>query len=408
MNQIHCGDNLAIMHSIPDESVDLIYLDPPFFSGRNYEVIWGDEAEKRSFDDRWDGGIMVYINWMKERLTEMHRILKPTGSIYLHVDHHAVHYLKVEMDNIFGMKNFRNEIIWHYPSMSRTNKDFPRKHDNILRYTKSNEWTFNANDVRIPYADSTVSRAKSGGAGFTGKKGNANYLKNDGKISDTVWDIPHIKSGKEKMGYPTQKPEALLERIIKASSNTNDVVFDPFCGCGTTIAVARKLNRQYIGIDISPIACKLISERVSYPLSDIIGLPRTSDEIGNMEPHEFQNWVCQKMSAKNTSPNAKTASGADGGVDGIMQTPLTFPEYHRAPIQVKQSKGVGINTVKNFFATMHGLKKDIGFIVALSFGKGAKELVAKYKNEGSVTIYLLTVEDIIDKTIFDDIASNLK
>ena len=413
MNQIHCGDNLDIMHSMPDESVDLIYLDPPFFSGRNYEVIWGDEAEKRSFDDRWDGGIMVYINWMKERLTEMHRILKPTGSIYLHVDHHAVHYLKVEMDNIFGMKNFRNEIIWHYPSMSNTKKDFPRKHDNILRYTKSNEWTFNPDSIRIEYSESTKGRLSKDGTlkdgYFSGQdKEKVRTLNLKGKIPDTVFNIPHLSSQKERLGYPTQKPEALLERIIKASSNENDVVFDPFCGCGTTIAVARKFGRQYIGIDISPIACKLISERVNYPLSDIIGLPRTSEEIGNMEPHEFQNWVCQKMYAKNTSPDAKKASGADGGVDGVMQTPLTFPEYHRAPIQVKQSKGVGINTVKNFFATMHGLKKDIGFIVALSFGKGAKELVAKYKNEGSVTIYLLTVEDIIDKTIFDDIASNLK
>lgn len=262
MNEIHCGNNLEIMKTMKDEFIDLIYLDPPFYTGRNHESIKDDE--KRTFNDKWDT-LNKYIDFITMRLKECHRILKSSGTIYLHVDHHAVHYLKVEMDKIFGIKNFRNEIIWHFPSMSRTNKDFPRKHHNILRYVKSNKWIFNANNILVPYADSTISRAKSGGAGFESKKGKSNYLKKKGKIPDTVFtNIPHIKSKTEALGYPTQKPEKLLDRIIKASSNENDIVFDPFCGCGTTIAVAKKLNRKFIGIDISPIACKIAKKRINY------------------------------------------------------------------------------------------------------------------------------------------------
>lgn len=464
-----------------DETVDLIYLDPPFFSGKNYEVIWGDEAEIRSFDDRFEGGIMVYVEWMKDRLVEMHRILKSTGSIYLHVDWHAVHYLKVEMDKIFGYNNFKNNITWKRTHAHNDSKQFGRNCDNILFYTKSKKYTFNVqhSEYDQTYIDNFFKGKDERGVYrlvvFTGPHVNKNdpawkgyipaqsgrswsvpkrivnslvgeekakkmsiierlNLLNDNNyvifskngipsfkqyIDDMpgvplqeVWDdIPVLSSqSKERLGYPTQKPEALLDRIIKASSNPGDIVFDSFCGCGTTVAVAQKLKRQYIGIDISPIACKLIatSERVRYPIDDIIGLPRTVEEISIMEPHEFQNWVCQKMSARNTSPNAKTASGADGGVDGTIQSPLTNPKYHKAPIQVKRSTGVGINTVKNFFATMHDLKRDVGFIVALSFGSGAREQVATYRNEGSVTIHLLTVEDIIDAKDLSDITSKLK
>ena len=426
-NKIHCGDNLQIMQGMSNESVDLIYLDPPFFSGKNYEIIWGDDAEIRSFDDRFEGGIMVYIEWMKDRLEEMYRILKPIGSIYLHVDYHAVHYLKVEMDKIFGMKNFRNDIIWKRYSGVKNNatKKFSVQVDNILYYTKENKHTFNMpykslSDSHIKseykYDDGNGRKyAKSRGRSFQLSGGLTKKLYLDeskGRPITSLWDEKNLTlntSSSESVGYPTQKPEALLERIIKASSNPGDIVFDPFCGCGTSAAVAQKLERKYIGIDISPIACKLIGKRVKYPESDIIGLPRNPEEIKVMEPHEFQNWVCQRMSARNTSPNSNTASGADGGVDGIIQAPLTNPKYHGAPIQVKRelSKSVGINTVKNFFATMDDLGKEIGFIVAISFGKGAKEQVAKYRNKGKVIIHLLTVEDIIDKDL-NEIVSKLK
>lgn len=405
MNTIHCGDNLTIMHSMPDNSVDLIYLDPPFFSGRNYEVIWGDEAEVRSFSDRREGGMEVYLEWMIPRLKAMHRILKPTGSIYIHCDWHAGHYIKVMLDKVFGYNNFRNEIIWCYTGPSNTKRWFPRKHDTIFFYSKSNEYTFNIDSIRIPYVKLNTGKTK-------GIFKSEATLSKKGKVPEDWWDeqndgmttIGRLKN--ERLGYPTQKPEALLERIIKASSNKGDIVFDPFAGCGTCTSVAQKLDRQYIAIDISPIACKLISKRVNHP-DDIIGYPHTPDEIGAMEPHEFQNWVCEKLSARNTSKSAKKPSGGDGGIDGIIHTPVTNPKYHESPIQVKQSSSVGVNTVRNFFAAMHDVKKETGFIVALSFGKGAKEQVAKYKNEGSVTIHLLTLQDIIETKSFKEIVSML-
>ena len=401
-NKLYCGDNLKIMYGMPDESIDLIYLDPPFFSGKNYEVIWGDKAEIRSFDDRFEGGIMVYVEWMKDRLEEMYRILKPTGSIYLHVDHHAVHYLKVEMDKIFGMGNFRNNIVWCYSGGGASKSKFATKHDDILFYSKTDKYLFNTQYTQYKNPN--------------GKHSGGKPYREEGKLMDDWWiDLPGVSSNaKERLGYPTQKPESLLKRIIKASSNPGDIVFDPFCGCGTSIAVAQRLKRSFIGIDISPIACEVIarSDRVRYPIDEIIGLPKTAEDIKKMEPHEFQNWVCQKMQAINTSPNSKTASGGDGGIDGVIQTPLTNPKYHGAPIQVKHSKdknkGIGVNVVRNFFAAMHENNKKTGFIVGISFGSGAKELVAKYRNEGSVRIHLLTVEDIIDSKDLSDITSKLK
>lgn len=445
LNRLYCGDNLQIMDRMPDESVDLIYLDPPFFSGQNYEVIWGDGTEVRSFKDtEWyrvvcpkcerevikadkfcpkcgtpledakvtrKNDIWAYIDWMIPRLKEMHRVLKPTGSIYLHCDWHAVHYLKIEMDRIFGMGNFRNEISWCYNRWSNVSNKFQRMHDNILFYGKTNKVFFN--EIRIPLDKprkrNLVEMIDGKKVSMRDDKGKVVYKTQIDKPLPDWWFIDTIpKRGGERLGYPTQKPEALLERIIKASSNPGDIMFDPFCGCGTSAAVAQKLERQYIGIDISPIACKLIAGRVSYPEDDIIGLPRTPEEIEKMEPHEFQNWVCKQMSAKNTSPDPKKASGADGGIDGVVHSPLLNPKYHGAPIQVKQSKGVGINTVKNFFATMDDMEKDVGFIVALSFGKGARELVEKYKNKGKVTIHLLTVEDIVDAHDLDEITRKLR
>jgi DNA modification methylase len=261
-NVIHCGDNLEIMRNMPDESVNLIYLDPPFFTNRHYEVIWGDDNETRSFDDRWEGGIEHYIGWMKERLVEMHRILAKDGSIYLHCDHHASHYLKIELDKIFGMKNFQNEIVWSYKSGGVPKKFFARKHDTILFYSKnSNKKVFNVQHddrnpdelVEYPNIDERGhyqwwARPGSKSGGEEGKK----IYFEEGTIMRDVWEIPIINQmSKERLGYPTQKPESLLERILKASSNEGDIVFDPFAGCATTMAVAQKLGRRYIGIDIS-------------------------------------------------------------------------------------------------------------------------------------------------------------
>lgn len=275
MNQLLLGDNLQVLKTLPDESVDLIYLDPPFFSNRNYEVIWGDAGEVRSFNDRWSGDMMHYIGWLKERVQEMHRVLKPTGSLYLHCDWHADAYIRVHiLDPIFGEKNFRNEIIWAYTnSGGRSKNGFAKKHDTIFWYSKlSKNFIFNSKDVLIERRAGKTSRGgiigiDKDGRSFQEIKSNGKvyrYFLDEGKIPEDVWTIetmpPH---GRERLGYPTQKPEALLERIIKASSNEGDVVLDPFVGGGTTVAVAEKLNRKWIGIDQSVQAIKVSQERIA-------------------------------------------------------------------------------------------------------------------------------------------------
>ncbi|HAJ44586.1 MAG: Site-specific DNA-methyltransferase [Parcubacteria group bacterium GW2011_GWC1_43_61] len=270
-NQLILGDNLEVLRTLSTESIDLIYIDPPFFSGRNYNVIWGDTNEVRSFYDIWEGGIDSYLVWLNARLWEMRRVLKKTGSIYVHCDWHASHYIKTEMDKIFGYENFRNEIIWCYQGAGQSEKQFKRKHDIILFYTKSKEYDFNYSAVGILTGEKQ--RVK-----YTGKDEKGyfkSYKHSDGKVykkyfdEDEVmpqidwWmDISIIQSSNERIGYPTQKPEALLERIIKASSNEGDVVADFFCGGGTTLAVAQKLKRRFIGCDSSRVAVSVTLDRL--------------------------------------------------------------------------------------------------------------------------------------------------
>ncbi len=186
-NTLYCGDNLEILPTLEKESVDLIYIDPPFFSNRHYEIIWGDEAEIRSFEDRWEGGIDVYIDWMKDRVIELHKVLKPTGSMYLHCDWHASHYLKVMMDDVFGANNFRNEIVWCYETGGIPKKDFSRKHDIIFRYTKSNKYIFNPNEVKEKRSDEVLRRIATGRPSATRSTGQYRH-------PSDVWKIPAINA----------------------------------------------------------------------------------------------------------------------------------------------------------------------------------------------------------------------
>jgi site-specific DNA-methyltransferase (adenine-specific) len=214
-NKLICGDNLGILPTLPKESVDLIYIDPPFFSNRNYEIIWGDEAEIRSFEDRWEGGINVYIEWMKERVIELHRVLKSTGSFYLHCDWHANAHLRILLDQVFGGNNFLNEIIWCYRGAGYPKKDFGRRHDTIFRYAKSESYIFNLDEVREKYAEATQERFKHY-IGNVRKGGDFGLQKLHplGKQPDDWWQIqPIAPSAKERLGYPTQKPEGLLDVI---------------------------------------------------------------------------------------------------------------------------------------------------------------------------------------------------
>ncbi len=281
-NRLFFGDNLHIMRQLPSKSIDLIYIDPPFFSGRNYNVIFGDKNEVRSFSDIWEGGMPGYLIWLNVRLYEMKRLLKDTGCIFVHLDWHASHYAKIELDKIFGYDNFLNEILWLYtkPSTSKA-KHFPRASDSILYYSKNKgSHKFNADEIRVEYNEKTKANYKKGlvGSGtlYNGEiKDDEGVLNEAGKIPPNWWEMAvsgrFPKGSENNLGYPTQKPIALLERIIKVASNEGDVVADFFCGGGTTPAVAQRLNRRWIASDQSRIAVSLTADRISRLVEEKIG-----------------------------------------------------------------------------------------------------------------------------------------
>lgn len=397
LDVLYCGDNLEILKGIEDESVDLIYIDPPFFSNRKYEVVFGDEAEVRSFEDRWEGGVNVYVEWMRERVRLMYEKLKPTGSFYLHCDFHASHHLRVMLDGVFGESNFQNEVIWYYRGGGVSKGRFGRRHDNIYFYSKGKEWTFNADAVRTPYSEESLARLKYKAKSFRDDKVYDNYEANPlGKHPDDVWIIqPIMPSAKERLGYPTQKPEALLDKIIKASSNKGDVVLDAFCGCGTAMAVAQQLGRHWIGIDISPTAVKLVERRlqqlgaVKDKTYKTVNTPTVDDDLRAFKPFEFQNWVIDELGAK----HSRVKSG-DMGLDGYFEKDLW---HEKAGVQVKQSDAVGRNVVDNFETALKRGDYTKGYIVAFSFSSGAHEEAARVKKDG-LEIKLINVSELLHKT----------
>lgn len=393
---IYCDDNKDVLAQLPSDCVDLIYLDPPFFSNRFYEVIWGDEAEVRSFEDRWEGGIQVYTNWMRERMTQLHRVLKPTGSLYLHCDWHAGAYLRVMMDSVFvGRERFRNEIIWSYKYGGRPRKDFGRKHDTILRYVKGSQWYFDELAARIPHEPASIEHNyrhvdESGRRyredNWSGKR-KYRYYADEGRSRDDTWvDIGSLHhEDKERLGYPTQKPEKLLEVIIRASCPEGGTVLDPFCGCGTAVAVAHRLQRQWIGIDISPTAVGIMQRRLEKlgATVDLEGLPVSVDDLRLLRPFEFQNWVIQRISGTH-SPR----KSGDMGIDGY-----SFME--QLPVQVKQSEKVGRNVIDNFETAIERTGSSKGYIIAFSFTRNAREEVARARAIKGMEIELVEVETLV-------------
>lgn len=397
VNAIYEGDNIEILSKFPDKSVDLIYADPPFFSNRHYEVIWNDGAELRAFQDRWKGGIEHYISWMDPRLRECHRVLKDTGSIYLHCDWHADYKLREVMNLIFGESNFRNEIVWHYRKWSAGWKQFQRNHDMILFYSKTNSDKRVFNKMFMERTESTLKRFGNAKiiSGFD-KKGERIPSQmadeeSQGVPMDDVWTIGRVPP--IKLMFPTQKPVPLLERIITASSNKGDIVLDPFCGCGTTLIASQKLGRKWIGIDVSPTACKLMARRLRDEFSINAQLIKGNVDLNyvkKLPPFEFQNWV---VVDKFLGTVSKTKSG-DFGVDGF--TSQVMGGY---PIQVKQSSDIGRNIIDNFETAMRRMKKKKGYIVAFSFGSGAHEEVARAKNQEGLNIVLRSVKELLEGKI---------
>lgn len=260
-NRLILGDNLLVMRGLPDESIDLIYIDPPFFTGREQRAN-GDAAH--AFDDAWAGGLDAYLAWLRERVIEMRRLLRPTGVLYVHCDFHAGHYIKVLLDEVFGGERFQNEVIWHYGlGAAKATRHFLRKHDTIFVYRKSDAATFNV--VRGDATPAMLAKYchEDARGRYMMSRGRKYYLKG-GKPLDSVWDIPAIAAtSRERLGYPTQKPEALLERVILASSNKGDVVADFCCGSGTTPAVAQRLGRRWLACDASPAAVEITASRLA-------------------------------------------------------------------------------------------------------------------------------------------------
>lgn len=462
-NTLYYGDNLPILKKyIPDESVDLIYLDPPFNSNRNYNVLFKDESGSESeaqitaFEDSWHwtgeteklyheivtaslpvsglidslhsviktNQMMAYLVMMTARLIELHRVLKPTGSLYLHCDPTASHYLKIVLDAIFGGANFKNEIVWKRTSAHNDPGRFGANIDILLFYAKSDHWKWN--QIYLPHPEEYRARFKhkdsdgrlwsdydlsakglSGGGyeyeyrgikslwrcpietmqkfdsegklHFTCKGGIRlkRYLdENKGYAIQALWDdiSPINSQAAERLGYPTQKPLTLLERIISASSNRGDVVLDPFCGCGTAIVAAQKLGRQWIGIDITHLSIALLKYRLKgspFYLEQkkgytVIGEPEdlsAAHQLAQDNRYQFQWWACSMINAFPLGGENK--KGADKGVDGI----ITFIDDRsnkgkRAIVQVK-SGHVKSGDIRDLKGVVEREKAVIGVFITL-------------------------------------------
>jgi len=424
VNTLYYGDNLDILRRyIKDETVDLVYLDPPFKSNQDYNVLFAEQngsrsaAQIKAFEDTWewneesarvyqeivegggrvsqamqafrrflgDNDMLAYLAMMAPRLVELRRVLRPTGSIYLHCDPTASHYLKVLMDAVFGPGQFRNEIVWHYSGWNKIlDRQFESRHDTIFFYSKQENsfsgyaipWENEQEYIKIRkqkvHSDEEGRRFVLSDAG--GGKRVRRYIDEAmelGSPVDDVWDIDKINnSSKERLGYPTQKPEALVERIIKASSKEGNTVLDPFCGCGTTIAAAERLKRSWIGIDITHLAIGLIKHRLWDAFGD--GITQTYQTIGEPtslpdattlaaeDPYQFQSWALGLVGAR----SVEQKKGADKGIDGRLY-------FHDEPKSTKQiifsvkAGHTNVAHVRDLRGVIDREKAQIGVLISL-------------------------------------------
>ena len=408
-NTLYYGDCLDIMAGFPDNYIDLICLDPPFNSNEKYNKVFKNsglriDPQIKAFDDVWlwdntsaervervknavanpaskviagfegfipQSKMLSYTSYMAERLFMMHQILKDTGSIYLHCDPYASHYLKLVMDAVFGEKNYRNEIVWFYDDApGRATRWFPRKHDILLSYTKGKTWTFNGDAVRVPILEASKERYEServiGGRSYIG--GESARI---GKIPEDVWKIPVVKQNSEQaLGYPTQKPLALYERIIKASSNPGDLVLDPFAGCGTTIEAAAKNGRDVIGIDILPFALRLINRYRLAPNGitplPIMGVPvdmDTARQLARTDPFKFQDWTISLIDGLASNPQKV----GDDGIDGFGMFLNTPDNMDRKAIIVQVTGAAGSQKAKfdRLHANIRNENAAMGILITL-------------------------------------------
>lgn len=500
-NLLFYGDNLSILRDeIKDETVDLIYLDPPFKSDVNYNILFREKSGKHSssqirvFEDTWHwseeaesayeeimqmggGGntnvselvrsmrsflgsndMMAYLVMMAVRLVELHRILKPSGSIYLHCDPTASHYLKVLIDAAFGSSSFRNEIVWERRNEKHNlaQKHMGRSHDIILFYGKTEKslyrkqflpyskeyiesnykhedekgryttfpctneaggnkpyefrgitraWRFEPKRMEQMFQDGLLVQPNSGSP-FRYKK----YLRNaEGVPLQDLWsDIPPAR-GNESLGYPTQKPIALLERIIKSSSKKGDVVLDPFCGCGTAVHAAQKLGRKWIGIDVTHLAISLVERRLTdaFPKVkyEVHGTPKDLEgarELAKRDKYQFEWWALSLVKA---IPYQGRKRGADSGIDGLVYFQENRDTNERVVIQVKGGANVGVSMIRDLKGTMEREKAPLGLLVTLAEPTAPmkKEAVSAgfhtiYGGEGRryPKVQIITIEELLE------------
>ena len=416
------GDCLHVMRQIPSASIDLIYIDPPFCSGGEYNVIWGDNNELRSFTDIWEGGLDGYLIWLNARLYEMKRLLKPTGSIYVHCDWHASHYIKVEMDKIFGHDNFRNEIVWGYAPQGRHPAfGFHRKHDVILYHSRGSTPTFNPQYGEInPSTAQAYNRTDEDGRRYlevrnrsTGRTYRSYLDKNKGRpVADWWTDINSrgtSYSSREWIGYPTQKPEALLERIIEASSNEGDVVADFFIGGGTTAAVAQRLGRRFIACDQSRVAIAVTAERLKQAAQGRLNEAQYPDftieqwgmyeasRLAEAPPEEFRKFVLECYDARIPSD--------DEGIHGYKGATARIPVWVGQPALAAT---VTLEEVNGFaqaigrlprYASDEALRD--GIMLAWGFSPGALNAAEELRGRGAAEIAFVRLEQVrIDSPSF--------
>ncbi len=515
-NVLYYGDNLEILRKyIPDSSVDLIYLDPPFNSKATYNVLFKEptgkpsQAQISAFEDTWHWGLeseralqeiaaspiasaevkefmsvlpklvgkrtdmAAYLTMMCIRLLELKRVLEDTGSLYLHCDPTASHYLKLLMDTIFGAKNFRNEIVWQrtfaHADARQGSRHFGRVHDVLLRYTKTDKFIWNQQympydqeyvDTYYKYVDEqgrrywkdNLTAAKPGGDTryeWKGKlpppgrywaysKANMERLEAEGRIVYSSTGMPMYKRyldemlGKpvqdmwddirglgglganklERLGYATQKPEPLLERIIKASSNEGDIVLDPFCGCGTAIVAAQRLNRRWIGIDITHLAIGLMKWRLKnmtpMPSFNVVGEPKDlagAVELADQNKYQFQWWAVHTVGGQ---PYGNKKKGADTGIDGYLYYMDEKDKIKKAIISVKGGKNPNVSMIRDLGHVIDREKSDIGVFILLE--KPTRPMLEEAAMKGFYhsplgkdypRIQILTIEEILQGKLPD-------
>ena len=454
MNTLYYGDNLDVLRRyIGAETVDLCYIDLPFNSKHNYNQIYNniggeDLAQAQAFTDTWiwddraaegydeilgndagrftgktvelikglhgvlgRGSLIAYLISITLRVTEIHRTLKPTGSFYLHCDPTASHYLKLVLDTIFipNGGDFQNEIIWNYMTGGASKRHYARKHDVLLYYTRSAQYQFYPERIKEPRSEKALQRAQN-------PKGARISIEDTTKLPTDVWPIPALNPmAVERLGYPTQKPEALLERIIQASSNPGDVVLDAYCGCGTTIAVAQELNRQWKGIDITYQSIALVLYRLerqfgkdAVSIIGLDGIPRdmaSAQALANKKDDrvrkEFEKWAV--MTYTNNRAVIHQKKGADAGVDGIAYFRTNHTDNAKVILQVK-SGGVGRGDIAKLRGDMQ--RENAAMAVLITLQPATPSMTAEAKSAGLYhhdlmgrnydAIQIVTIQEMIE------------